>query len=308
MSSLKLVSFKLHNQIYGINLKFVREVGKISSFFKIPSKVDYFEGLYNLKGIILPVINLGKRIGINVNIPSNFLKYYIFLNDTQYSFIIIIDKILGVQEIDENTIKNLNNKNLIEDIIIENGEILSFIDVKKIIDINDFKYSKRFFFKSLHSIEDLSVKKIVEEKNKISFTIFKINNEIFGIDSMYIKQLISSDNKNFKFFSLDNLVVGELEFDNKIIEVLNLPLILRTNIKLDNYLIVLIEKEETILAFIIPEDTGFIVIEEQKIMKEISIVNNFSFLNQAFKYNNEYVKIIDIEKLINFLTLKAIEE
>ncbi len=307
MSSLKLVRFKLDNQIYGINLRFVKEVGKISNFFKIPSRVGYFEGLYNLKGTILPVINISKRIGININLSNNFLKYYMYVNDSQYSFLIVVDKILGVKEINENHIKNLNNRSLIEDIIIDDGEILSFVDVKKIIDINDFKYPKRFFFKSMHSIEDLSVKKI-EEKNKISFTIFNISKEIYGINSNYIKQLIPSDYKNFNFFTLDNLVVGELEFEDKIIEVLNLPLILRTNVHLKDYLIALIEKNEVILAFIIPEETGFIVIEENKILKEFSIIKDFSFISKAFKFRNDYVKIIDIEKLINFLTLKAIKE
>ncbi len=304
MSSIKILEFKLLSQIYGIDLKFIKEVGNIDNFFKIPFKVNYFEGLFNLRGNILPVINIGKKLGLDYNISSNFKKKYILVTDTQYFFLIIVDKILGVKKVSEAS-KDFGSESIIEEVFIDEDDIISLIDVKKIININDFKYTKKFIFKSIQAIEDLSLEKQQEDLTKIAFTMFKLKENYYAINSNYIKQLMIYDRKNLNFVSDKGIVIGKFDYDNKIIEIINLIKILNSQTKDKNFFIAVIENKNNIAAFLIPEETEFIVISEDSILDEISIIDKYPFINKSFKYKNNFVRIIDINKLFDFIKLKG---
>jgi len=305
MRNIHIITFKINDNLYGIEIKYLLESGRISNFFKIPTKVEYFEGLFNLRGTIIPVINLGKRLGINYEIEPDKQKNFLYVNDTVYSFIIVVDEISGVKNYKYDFINSSGD--LIIDTIIDKDNLISLIDVKQIIVLDDFKFTKRFLFKSSFGIEEFEIDKIEKEETKIPFAVFKINNQLFAINAIFIKQLIEPDNKNFKLFSLKELVAGEIEFNKKIIEVINFPELLEMELK-EGYYIALIEKDEKLMAIIIPEKTEFVEITTENILDDVSYFKNLFFIDKIFKFNNENVKIINIDRLFEYLTSrKALE-
>lgn len=59
---LQLVSFKLGNEEYGLNILNVKEIIKILQITKVPNSPIYIEGIINLRGNVIPVINLRKKL------------------------------------------------------------------------------------------------------------------------------------------------------------------------------------------------------------------------------------------------------
>ncbi|MBI1938320.1 MAG: chemotaxis protein CheW [Ignavibacteriales bacterium] len=61
---LQLVSFRLGNEEFGVNILNVQEINRMIQITKVPNSPDFVEGVINLRGRIIPVISLRKRIGI----------------------------------------------------------------------------------------------------------------------------------------------------------------------------------------------------------------------------------------------------
>lgn len=56
----KVVSFKIGQEYYGIDIMTVKEILKEKKFTKIPNALDFVVGVLNLRGEIMPVIDLAK--------------------------------------------------------------------------------------------------------------------------------------------------------------------------------------------------------------------------------------------------------
>lgn len=62
-AQVQLVTFKLDDQEYGLNIENVVEVVRMVAITRIPKAPDVMEGVINLRGHVVPVINLRKRFG-----------------------------------------------------------------------------------------------------------------------------------------------------------------------------------------------------------------------------------------------------
>ena len=58
-----LVTFNLGEE-YGVPIGQVREVVRVSGITTVPNSPSYMEGVINLRGRVLPVLNLRKRLGL----------------------------------------------------------------------------------------------------------------------------------------------------------------------------------------------------------------------------------------------------
>ncbi|HOK39655.1 MAG TPA: chemotaxis protein CheW [bacterium] len=60
----QLVTFRLANEEYGINIKQVQEINRMQSIVHVPNAPSFIEGVANLRGNVIPVISLRKRFSI----------------------------------------------------------------------------------------------------------------------------------------------------------------------------------------------------------------------------------------------------
>lgn len=59
----KYVIFKIEDEYYGININNVKSIEKGQYFTRIPNANYYIKGVINLRGEVVPVIDLRKRLG-----------------------------------------------------------------------------------------------------------------------------------------------------------------------------------------------------------------------------------------------------
>ena len=62
---LQLVIFKLANEDYGLPISKVREINRMVAITKLPHTPEFMEGIINLRGRVIPVLDLRKRFGFN---------------------------------------------------------------------------------------------------------------------------------------------------------------------------------------------------------------------------------------------------
>ena len=59
----QFMTFRCENEIYGVSIKYVNEIIGLSQITAIPETEDYIRGLINLRGKIIPVIDVRIRFG-----------------------------------------------------------------------------------------------------------------------------------------------------------------------------------------------------------------------------------------------------
>ena len=59
---LELVSFKICNEEFGVDISNVKEIIKMIQITKVPNSPDFVEGVINLRGKVIPVIDLRSRL------------------------------------------------------------------------------------------------------------------------------------------------------------------------------------------------------------------------------------------------------
>ena len=62
----KIVSFRIGNQFYGIDIMMVKEILCEKKFTPIPNALDFVRGVFNLRGEIIPIIELSRLFHLDV--------------------------------------------------------------------------------------------------------------------------------------------------------------------------------------------------------------------------------------------------
>jgi len=67
---LQVVGFRVGRETFGLPISIVREIVRVPDITSVPNAPDYIEGVINLRGRIIPVVDLRKRFGEKVGEPS----------------------------------------------------------------------------------------------------------------------------------------------------------------------------------------------------------------------------------------------
>jgi len=60
---IQAVGFRIGRETYGLPISMVREIVRVPEITSVPDAPDYIEGVINLRGRIIPVVDLRKRFG-----------------------------------------------------------------------------------------------------------------------------------------------------------------------------------------------------------------------------------------------------
>lgn len=60
----QVVAFKLREEEYGVSILNVQEIRNLTDITRVPFAADFIKGVINLRGSVLPVIDLKKRLGL----------------------------------------------------------------------------------------------------------------------------------------------------------------------------------------------------------------------------------------------------
>ena len=102
----EIIEFILAAESYGIESAFVREVYPLKDFTPLPGVSPYIFGIINVRGQILPVVDLKKFF----NLPEKGLgdlNRVIILCDDQMEFGILADMVHGTQQIELEDIRDV---------------------------------------------------------------------------------------------------------------------------------------------------------------------------------------------------------
>ena len=139
---LKQEKDRIYEGIYGVNVAKVREIIKIPKLTELPGVPEYVEGIFDLRGVVIPVINLAKWMGITEP-PEDKLKPRVVI--AEFSDILIgfiVHEAKRIRRISWNDIEPASfvagmgalDKSQITGVTrIENDEVLLILDLESVV-------------------------------------------------------------------------------------------------------------------------------------------------------------------------------
>ncbi len=108
MSYMQLVVFRLGDEEYALEITFAQEIIRIPErITKMPYLPSYIEGMIDLRGKAIPIIDLKKRFGVGQSERSVDSRLLI-LNIENVGIGIIVDDVSEVIKVEEQSIERLN--------------------------------------------------------------------------------------------------------------------------------------------------------------------------------------------------------
>ena len=98
----KMVTFSLAEKDYAIDIMYVKEIAKAGRFTYVPNTLPFVLGVYNLRGEIIPILDL--RLFFNIEVQKRDDKklenlLILTLDDQTFGLVVDkIDKVVGVQK------------------------------------------------------------------------------------------------------------------------------------------------------------------------------------------------------------------
>ena len=136
VEGVQFVVFSIHNQLYSFLIEEVVEILRVPTITSIPGIHPVIEGVINLRGNIIPVVNLHKRF--NLAKPEKHKKNRIVIVQGKNENIgLMVEDVRMVTKFDENHIEPTPGQKLEEDVFIEfakyEGQVIGILHLEKIL-------------------------------------------------------------------------------------------------------------------------------------------------------------------------------
>ena len=134
------IGFRINTGEYAIPITRVREIINLPEITRIPQSPVYLRGITNLRGSVIPVVDLKELI--HVRAAENGGTKVIVISSGRITFGILVDGITGVISIDEAMVEspeNLphGNAEQVEGVAKLDGRLIVLLDIKKLIPLED---------------------------------------------------------------------------------------------------------------------------------------------------------------------------
>ena len=126
----KYISFNLNSNTYCIALDYVKEVLKDTSITNVPGTPDFIEGIMNLRGDYITVINLKNFLDLEAGVVAE-KKPVIIIKCNELKLALLIDKINELFEFQQDDINDLGDGYFSNEFIY-NNTLYTILNVEKI--------------------------------------------------------------------------------------------------------------------------------------------------------------------------------
>jgi purine-binding chemotaxis protein CheW len=101
----QLVGFVISDEIFGVDILMVQEIIRGAVITPIPNSPDFVEGVINLRGNIIPVIDLRKRLNLYLEDQSNDKNWVLLLDVDNRITGFVVDRVTQVLKIEPDQIE-----------------------------------------------------------------------------------------------------------------------------------------------------------------------------------------------------------
>lgn len=139
MNENQYVIFKLSDEFYAIKIDTVETIERDMEITRVPKTQGYVRGVINLRGEIVPVIDLRSRLGLAMKQADSETRIIVSkLNDMMVGY--IVDATYEVKEllpstIEYTSVETTSASSYVRGIAKDNNRMIILLDVDKVLSI-----------------------------------------------------------------------------------------------------------------------------------------------------------------------------
>ncbi|WP_297195170.1 chemotaxis protein [uncultured Campylobacter sp.] len=210
-NEMELVDFRIFRQgedkvyegIYGVNVSKVKEIIKIPVLTELPGVPSYIEGIFDLRGVVIPVVNLAKWMQIKEP-ESAMLKPRVIITEFSNIFIgFIVHEAKRIRRINWKDIEpatfsggqgSLDKSKITGVTRIENDEVLLILDLEGVVeDLGIYTPRTEIDYGNLEKLSGIALavddsstarRRVKEMLQKIGLTVVEARDGVEGLQKL----------------------------------------------------------------------------------------------------------------------------
>ncbi len=99
----------LGSEHFGINIRYIDNIVRVPSITRVPNVQPFFKGVINLRGEVIPVMNLRIKLGLSEIENTNKTRIIIIKLDPSAAIGIIVDEVEEVIDLTEEQIEKVTS-------------------------------------------------------------------------------------------------------------------------------------------------------------------------------------------------------
>jgi purine-binding chemotaxis protein CheW len=226
----QFVTFALEGEVFALNMAPVQEIIRVPEIVKVPKSSSSLMGLANLRGKVLPVINLRKVFGLadksldeaNRVIVVDLGQVLGFLVDNVYSVIEVEETKIESAEDIQSIVKSDFLKGVIKD--VGRFKMVMMLDLEKVVE-KEFSQaiqtsSQEYGVRSFEKTEE--EKAIKEAKEERQFVSFLVAGEEYAIPIESVQEIVLVPEHITKVPNSESTILGIMNLRNKVLPLASL--------------------------------------------------------------------------------------
>ncbi|MBR4341129.1 MAG: chemotaxis protein CheW [Lachnospiraceae bacterium] len=101
------IAVMINDEQYGIDINFIDNIVRMQRITRVPKSQNYFPGVINLRGEIIPIMSLRKKFGFEDDIFTPKTRILILKPEPQASIGFIVDEVKEVISLSEDDIDHV---------------------------------------------------------------------------------------------------------------------------------------------------------------------------------------------------------
>ena len=126
---------QIGNEKYGIDIKYIDNIVRMQKITRVPKVQSYFKGIINLRGEIVPVMSIRKKMGLPEDVITDASRIIIIKLEEKGSIGVIVDEVREVITLNMAEVEKQSAKDSFINGIGKNGnELISLFEINAIVE------------------------------------------------------------------------------------------------------------------------------------------------------------------------------
>ena len=123
---------------YGIDISYFDNIVRMQKITRVPKVQTYFKGVINLRGEVVPVMSVRKKMGLEDDVLTNASRIIILKLEENASLGVIVDEVREVVNLSEDEIDKVSNKGRFINGIGKHGDhLISLLEINALVEENN---------------------------------------------------------------------------------------------------------------------------------------------------------------------------
>ena len=138
------LTFNLADEYYGVDILKVQEIKGYTTVTRIPNTPDYLKGVLNLRGTIVPIVDLRMKFGMGITEPTSFAVVLV-VNVRNRVMGFLVDAVSDVLDLNAKNIQpppelgSAVDINFVEGIGNANDRLVTLLDIDRVLTEDEVK-------------------------------------------------------------------------------------------------------------------------------------------------------------------------